>query len=150
MKNSILSLQIIYIAVIISSGSFIAVAAFILNYQIQAAELALNQTFILLISTFIGTLLIISGILIVKRKTAELISLSTSEKINKYKSLIIIRASAIEAAAILFIICYLLFKHELFIYESVFSFAVLSVFFPTKYKVCTELSIDLQDLNNTY
>jgi hypothetical protein len=104
-----------------------------------------EEQIFLIIAGVLAVTAIFAGISIVKKKLENLQLLqSTQEKIEQYRSLLIIRAALMEGPAFFFIVGYLLFGTLAFGSGAVLCLAIMAAFYPTKSRIGHETGINLE------
>lgn len=141
-----MSLKIIYAALMAGIIFFLAVSLF-LNYTAGAfipGDKQLMQV-LLAVSVVLAVSAITAGIYIAGKKIREIPPMdSPEERLENYRSAMIIRAATMEGPAFFFIVCNLLFANYLFIIGAAVCLAVMAVYFPTTSRLEREAGI-MQD-----
>ncbi len=143
MKESVKSIKIIYTALMIGVGLFLLLVSAMVFTNIIEPEVDLKLLNILEIcSTIIAAVLIYAGIIIFIKQRELFLVLPDREKIEKYRSAMIIRAATMEGSALFFIICFMLTGHFLLLSEALVCLVIMAVFFPSNTRISNETNID--------
>lgn len=147
-KQTIKSLQIIYGALVIGVALFIVVTVYLNMIEGGLGTEFENdiKNILLIAGTIIGFCAVAAGMYIFNMRMKGIEDLDTGDKIIKYRSSMIFRAAAIEGAAFIFIVFYLITASNIILAEAIIVFAVLAYFFPSKERLSKEMHIDLTNL----
>lgn len=147
-KKNIKSFQTIYIALISGLIGFIAVT-FYLNYFDGGLHENNDIDFtniLLLVAVIGGVSSILGGIYIFNKRTDNIEKKDIGDKLNIYRSAMIVRAATIEGATFFFIVIYLLTASIYGLFGAITGLMILIWFFPTTGRLSNELKHNFKDL----
>lgn len=142
------SIKIIYAAPLFGTIFFLILAS-VLVYKINGPfqpEDRFFEKLLLSISILMAIVSIPSGLYIFKKRTSQIEKLNVKEKIETYRSAMILRAATMEGSCFFFIICFLLQGSNIFFLLSMSVISLMLYFFPTNNRIAEEIKHDLRKL----
>ena len=141
------SLQIIFIAIVLGSVSYLAAVVFIkiddqdtvTNYNDPLLYIVIAMTTIAIISSYLIYKFRLPGI-----KGKE----SVSEKLNAWRTLFIIRIALMEAACLFSVVGLFLTGFDIFLYMAVALIAFQFINIPTREKIKNDLELSEEEVGN--
>ncbi|MGQ8337510.1 hypothetical protein ACUNWD_13240 [Sunxiuqinia sp. A32] len=142
-KQTIRSLRVIYTALMLGVTSLLVIAS-VINMQVGplADKDPYFENLLLAISTIMAIISVSSGLFIFNKRMLQTDSKDISEKLEIYRSAMIIRLATMEGSGFFFIICYALTGSSISITEVVIILAMMFYFFPSNNRLSSELNTD--------
>jgi len=141
------SLKIIYAAMMLGVTFFLVIVIF-LNQQ--AGPFAEKDPFfeqmLLGVSNLMAFTSIPLGLFLFKKRTEGIAKLALPQKLETYRSAMIVRAAVIEGSAFFFVIGYALTGLSVFLFEILALLALMVYFFPGSNRLAEELKHDMREL----
>lgn len=141
------SLKIIYSALMLGVSFFLIIVVF-LNQQV--GPFTDNDPFFEQVLLGVSNLMAFSsiplGLFLFKKRTAGIAKLSLPQKLDSYRSAMIVRAAVMEGSAFFFVICYALTGISIFLIEILAILALMVYFFPGSNRLAEELKHDIREL----
>lgn len=145
-KTSITAMQVIYSSLMVGVFLFLIVSV-VLN-QISGPlmpEKKELQQILLIASALLAVSSIAAGIAIARKQLLNLqVIISNTERLDRYRSVLIIRAALMEGPAFFFIVCNLLFANLAFSIGAILCLAVMAFYYPTKSRIGNETGINME------
>ena len=141
------SIKIIYAALIAGVLFFLIIAVVLI--QLSGPFGGGDKSFeklILSISLLVTIASILSGLYIFKKRTLQIEELGLSEKIETYRSAMIVRAATMEGSGFLFIVFFLIQGSNVFFLLSMSIICLMLYFFPTNIRLSNELKHNIREL----
>ena len=141
------SFKIVYTALIIGVVFFLLVTIYLNEFEGGIVEGNIEgMNLFLIIGNILSIASITAGLTIFKKRLKNIESFEIIKKLETYRSAMIIRAATIEGSVFFFIIGYLLFGSNIFLYEAIALIFILSYFFPNNTRIEREMKHNLRDL----
>jgi hypothetical protein len=144
------SIQVVYAALMIGPLLFLLIAVF-LN-QMNGAFVENDKDFMnimLALSIVFSISAISAGIFIFNNRMKALNpGADVLEKIQLYRSVMIVKAALFEGAAFFAIVNYLLFGHYLFVVIGLACLGIMGIYFPVRKRIAQELQLEEKQLSN--
>ena len=150
-QQELRSMKIVYIALVMGVAFFILITIY-LNQSVggfmgESEETEGFNNIYLLVANIMAIGSIMGGILIFSKRIKNIKKFQLSEKLKKYRELMIIRAATIEGAAFLFIVGFMLTGSNIFLFEAIAVLFLLVFFFPTNNRIVNEIKHDIREIN---
>lgn len=141
------AIRIVYIALMLGVAIFLLIA---FALTLKTGSLGINDPFfeqvLLIISTLMALVSIPAGIIIFKKRTENIQNLNLAEKLNTFRSAMILRAATMEGAGFFFVVCVVLTGSKISMIEAVVVLAVMLLYFPTNTRLAREMKHDLEEI----
>jgi len=148
--SDVKSIHVVYAALMIGPLFFLLVAAF-LN-QMNGTFIQNDKDFMnimLALSVVFSISAISAGIFIFNSRMKTLdVAADVLEKIQLYRSVMIIKAALFEGAAFFAIVNYLLFGHYIFVVIALACLGIMAMYFPNRGRITKELQLKAEDLQD--
>lgn len=146
-RPSLKSIRLIYCGLILGLVIF-STMSFSLIHSTGAIGSFDDTTieYLLLVANFLPLIAIPTGILIAKKRLADIKLTGIDEKLGQFQSAIIVRAATIEGSGYFFLVCFALTGVHTFLFEAMAIIALQLYFFPNNSRISRELNLDLREL----
>ena len=146
-KDSVKIIKFVYIGMLFGTVLFFCLVLF-LSQKIQPFLKDHPQSFfILAIANVVALTSLVAGMLIFKARLKTIGAFDLEGKLLKYKEAIIIRTASMEGACFILLLVFLVLGNKMLLYEAAIVFALMLVFFPSKYRMVSEMGIDYGQLD---
>ncbi len=144
------SLRTVYIALMMGIISFSVISIF-LNQTAGpfSEEDDFFKNVLLLVSSTMAVISIYAGTLIFKKRMEGIEKLTLMEKLDLYRSAMIVRAATMEGSGFFFIICFVLAGSPISFVEIMAILAIMIYFFPSNNRLATEIKHDQRELERS-
>ena len=148
-KQELKTVKLVHFALIAGVLLFLIFAIFINQFQGPFIGEDEELMLILLIAANVLTISsIVGGQFVFKKRINDIETYDLPVKLKKYRDVMIVRSATLEAPAFFFIVCYLLFGTSIFLFEALACFILLTVFFPSNFRIAKEIKHDLRELES--
>lgn len=145
-RQELKSLRTIYGALIVGVVLFALIAiALTLKGGVKQEDPGFAQI-LLIVATLTALVNIPIGFSLFKRRTATIHEEPLKNKIEIYRSAMIIRTAILEGNGFFFIVCYILTGATVFLIELLAIIVLMIYFFPTSSRLAKEMQHDLREL----
>ncbi|TDO05029.1 hypothetical protein [Sunxiuqinia elliptica] len=145
-RQELKSLRTIYGALIVGVVLFALIAiALTLKGGVKQEDPGFAQI-LLIVATLTALVNIPMGLSLFKRRTATISDEPLKNKIEIYRSAMIIRTAILEGNGFFFIVCYILTGATVFLIELLAIIVLMIYFFPTSSRLSKEMQHDLREL----
>lgn len=146
-SSDIKAIRIVYIALMLGVAFFLLIA---IALTLKTGSLGINDPFfeqvLLIVSTIMALVSISSGILVLKKRVENIQNFNLTEKLNTFRSAMIIRAATMEGSGFFFVVCVVLTGSKISMIEAVVVLAAMLLYFPTNARLAREMKHDLEEI----
>lgn len=148
-STDIKAIRIVYITLMLGVTVFLLIAFAV---TLKIGSLGINDPFfeqvLLVVSTIMALVSIPSGIIIFKKRTENIQNLILAEKLNIFRSAMIVRAATMEGAGFFFIICIINTGSKISMIEAFVVLVIMFLYFPTNTRLANEMKHDLEEIES--
>lgn len=146
-SSDIKAIRIVYIALMLGIAFFLLIA-FALTLKI--GSIGINdpnfEQVLLIVSTIMALVSIPSGIIIFNKRTENIQNINLAEKLDIFRSAMILRAATMEGAGFFFIVCVINTGSKISMIETLVVLAIMALYFPTNIRLANEMKHDLEEI----
>lgn len=140
------SIRTIYIALILGVAFFLTITISLIYISGPLEEYdAFFQQILLIVSTIMAIISVTSGIIIFKKRTENIQDMSFQEKLNTFRSAMILRAATMEGSGFFFVVCVVLTGSMISMIEALVVLTIMLLYFPTNMRISEEMKLDLRE-----
>jgi hypothetical protein len=146
-KQTIRGIQFLYSAVLGGSSFFLLLCIFLSESLGPLAPLDKQSVMILLaVASIAGISGIYAGLVVFRARVKDILRLSLPEKLEVYKSAMILRVAMLEGATFFFVVIYLISGSFIALVEGAVFIALMGIYFPTVMRISQEIGQDPREL----
>lgn len=140
------SIRTIYIALILGVAFFLTITISLIYISGPLEEYdTFFQQILLIVSTIMAIISVTSGIIIFKKRTENIQDMSFQEKLNTFRSAMILRAATMEGSGFFFVVCVVLTGSMISMIEALVVLTIMLLYFPTNMRISEEMKLDLRE-----
>lgn len=146
-SSDIKAIRIVYIGLMLGVVFFLLIA---IALTLKTGSIGINdpvfEQVLLIVSTLMALVSISSGILVLKKRVENIQNFNLTEKLNTFRSAMIIRAATMEGSGFFFVVCVVLTGSKISMIEAVVVLAAMLLYFPTNARLAREMKHDLEEI----
>jgi hypothetical protein len=146
-KQTIRGIQFLYSAILGGSSFFLLVSIFLSGSLGPFTTLDKQSVMILLaVASIAGISGIYAGLVVFRARVKDIQRLGLPEKLEVYKSAMILRVAMLEGATFFFIVIYLISGSFIALVEGAVFIALMGIYFPTVMRISQEIGQDPREM----